>query len=210
MKKTIKLICIIALITIIGFTFVACDNGNGGGQIPCYCEETPCICVVEKGNFRFEYFAFLNSYKVISWLGNNENVIIPESINGKPVYSIGSLAFSGSTNLENITIPATIMFIDYYAFNDCTNLESVTFTSDSQLQFIGGRAFSGCTNLKNITIPESVMNIDNWAFAGWTASQTITIPFHTWKDVTWSWLWSNGSNAIIKNPDGIQLWPPEL
>ena len=72
---------------------------------------------------------------------------------------IGNGAFSGCNSLTNITIPASVVSIDTYAFGQCANLASVTFAAGSQLQTIGYRAFYGCSSLTGITIPASVTSI---------------------------------------------------
>ena len=69
------------------------------------------------------------------------NIIIPSTLGGYPVTSIGEYAFTTCDSLISITIP-----------NGVTN--------------IGQSAFSPCESLINITISNSVINIGVGAFAG--------------------------------------------
>lgn len=88
-------------------------------------------------------------------------------------------AIATKTTQGSITIPSTITdrrashdftfnvtIIPEYAFNDCTNLESVTLSEG--LKSIGEYAFQGCTNLKSANVPASVTNIGSTSFQGCT------------------------------------------
>ncbi len=70
------------------------------------------------------------------------------------------------TQVTEYTIGPSVTKIGLRAFTACSNLETLTFAPNSQLQIIGLDAFSDCTSLSSITIPASVTNIGNWAFTG--------------------------------------------
>ena len=73
---------------------------------------------------------------------SQEHIVIPESIDGRQVRTIGSEAFYGQDSLSSVNIPTGVQNICSNAFADCTNL---TFTSiPSTLTNIGASAFSGC------------------------------------------------------------------
>ena len=55
-----------------------------------------------------------------------KNTIIPTNDN---VSVIAMYAFEGCTGLTNITIPASVEYIDIGVFRGCSNLESVTFSN---------------------------------------------------------------------------------
>ena len=68
---------------------------------------------------------------------------------------------AGKTD-THYTIPENVTTIGWYAFRDCTNLDSISF--NEQVQEIGGSAFYGCTALTTINLPESVTEIGGAAF----------------------------------------------
>ena len=57
-----------------------------------------------------------------------ENIVIPETHNGKQVTEILENAFQNSTNLKSITIPANIQTIGAHAFDGCKNLKDIILT----------------------------------------------------------------------------------
>lgn len=63
---------------------------------------------------------------------------------------IGDGAFSGCTNLKNISIPDSVREIGKEAFFDCKNLEAITLGAG--LRSCGAKAFDNCINLFSLHI----------------------------------------------------------
>ena len=61
---------------------------------------------------------------------------------------IGSNAFRGLRNLEELILPDTVETVEDSAFRDCASLESLTLPK--QLRYIGSYAFAGCEGLKTL------------------------------------------------------------
>jgi len=99
-------------------------------------------------------------------------IIIPASVT-----SIGNFAFNDCSDLASITIPASVTSIGNAAFRDCNSLTSLTLSEG--VASIGEYAFDHCISLASITIPASVTSIGRNAFYQWTVSQTIYIQGYT-------------------------------
>ncbi|MDB4666381.1 leucine-rich repeat domain-containing protein [Akkermansiaceae bacterium] len=126
-------------------------------------------------------------------------LVIPSTIEGKPVTSIGERAFedcirltsislgsgitsigerafSNCSQLRSINIPAGVTAIKYYTFLYCTKLNSVSFEANSELSSIGINAFQNCESLRSITIPDGVIEIRDVAFQNCHSLTTIALP----------------------------------
>jgi len=100
-------------------------------------------------------------------------LIIPSTIEGRPVTSIGDYAFRICTSLTSIIIPSSVTSIGNYAFYNCSSLTSITIPSS--VTSIGESAFRECSDLTNITIPESVTSIGDYAFRRCTSLTSVNI-----------------------------------
>lgn len=77
---------------------------------------------------------------------STKELALPESVNGVTITAIGD-----------------------GLFENCTNLQSVSFPKNSSYVRIGERAFAGCTSLKSFKFSNSVTEIDKEAFSGCTS-----------------------------------------
>ena len=101
------------------------------------------------------------------WADEIESIILPEGLT-----VIGDNAFPECA-ITSITIPNSVTAIDYWAFWNCPNLETVNFGSG--LESLGEAAFSDCAALTSITIPNSVTTIGEVAFEGCSSLASVTL-----------------------------------
>ena len=88
-----------------------------------------------------------------------------------PVPSEGSVGGSGQGSRcidvdydGFIIIPSTVTIIEDKAFENCLQLNTLSFSSNSNLETIGFNAFKGTLNIFNIELPKSVIKIEESAF----------------------------------------------
>ena len=82
----------------------------------------------------------------------SEELVIPGTINGYQVTSIGRGAFWNCSSLTSVTIPDSVTSIGGYAFYFCSSLTSVTIPGS--VTSIGVCAFSNCSGLTQINVAE--------------------------------------------------------
>lgn len=99
---------------------------------------------------------------------------ITNRLGGYPVIAIMDNAFNQCTNLTSVTIPNGVVDIWGYAFASCVSLTNVTIPGS--VGRIRVYTFSGCANLTSVTIPNSVTAIENGAFYQCMSLGSITIP----------------------------------
>jgi hypothetical protein len=100
-------------------------------------------------------------------------LVIPVSMDGRIVTSIGGYAFQNCTGLTSITIPDSVTGIGTRAFESCSSLTSSTI--GNSVTSIGSSAFYQCSSLTSINIGNSVTSIGYDAF--YQCSSLVAITF---------------------------------
>ncbi len=125
------------------------------------------------------------------------DLVIPEKIDNHPVVAIGDTAFRNtSLNFTSVEIPGTVKTIGSYAFFGQYDLENITLgegieslgdtcfgdTAIKQIAIpgsvktIGPGVFFRCVNLETVKINEGTQTIGNNAFNGCTKLTTVYLP----------------------------------
>lgn len=111
-----------------------------------------------------DYFAYMVNENEVSIIAvvieniNNNQLIVPDKIDGLPVTVIESDAFKDCKELKNIIIPDSIEVIGDSAFNGCRNLQTVSIGSN--VSEIGENVFDGCEKLTSIRVKCGSINVD--------------------------------------------------
>ena len=115
------------------------DEAQSTGNIP----------AIEKA---FEYKIESGTATITKYKGSQTAVIVPASIDGYTVKSIGDNAFKG-TSIVSVSLPDTLVSIGWFAFSDCSSLKSAIIPKT--VAEIGYEAFSNCKRLTIYTNADS-------------------------------------------------------
>ena len=118
-----------------------------------------------KTDGNFKYYVEDGQAYLFEYNGDEENVVIPNEVEGLPVKGIGyKTGFYNVFNedIKTLTIPSGVEYIGKSALHYCQSLKSVIIPNT--VTFIGEKAFRKCNSLTEITIPESVTTIEDYAF----------------------------------------------
>ena len=187
--KLLKRMCVVAL------SALMLAGVGATGAVP-FVDTAVTVSAAETtadGNFAYEVNED-GGVTITRYTGSDTEVVIPSTINGKKVTSIGNYAFSYCTSLTSVTIPDSVTIIGGMAFSGCKGLADKNgfvvvrnilynyYGNDSEITIpdsvtsIGDWAFSDCTSLTSVTIPNGVTSIGDWAFYNCTSLTSVTIP----------------------------------
>jgi hypothetical protein len=134
--------------------------------------------------------------EITSYAGAGGAVVIPNSIDGYSITSIGDYAFYSSTVLTAVTIPDGVTHIGNAAFYGCGSLTSVALPNSlvsmddyaftltglksvnvpAGVDVIGDSVFSDCHYLTSITLSKSLTSIGSGDFANCFNLTSVVIP----------------------------------
>ena len=115
------------------------------------------------GEVQAQDFTYTNTNGTITitgYIGPGGDVVIPSTIAGAPVTSIGDGAFSFVSNMTGVTIPDSVTNLGEAAFTGCPNLAHIsigkgitTIKGGPYTQSWG--TFQWCSSLTRVTIPNN-------------------------------------------------------
>ena len=132
------------------------------------------VLVHETTAEEYRYTIQNNKVTINGYIGDLTSIVIPATIEGKPVGSIGNGAFANNENLTAVVIPSGVTSIGDHAFYYCSGLISISIPFG--VTSIGRYAFQGCYSLASLLIPASVTSIGNDAFVWCTSLTSVSIP----------------------------------
>lgn len=170
----------------VGFKLAMSLNGYKPGRYQLdiyavYADETRKLL----GSVDYDYGVTVSDKNMFAYSENDDGTVtitggnivtpkleIPAELEGKKVSAIGMNAFTGNNVITDLVIPEGVTTLNWYSFNTCRNLETVTLPDS--LEFIDSWAFERCSKLKTINVPANVTQINGGAFAQNSSMTSIT------------------------------------
>lgn len=125
--------------------------------------------------FNITYLSFPNSTTTIFAKDLFQNCINLKSVtfpeNCDILFFEG--VFLGCESLETVVVPASVEYIGWLSFKNCSSLTDVTIQNG--VKEINEGAFIDCPAISKIVIPDSVTTIADYAFQGCTGLVDITL-----------------------------------
>lgn len=159
---------------------------------------------------------------ITKYIGEAEQVVIPQQIEEKDVLIIGQSAFSETAitsvvmpdtviyilpwafvnceNLKSIQISASLLAIGLNAFQNCTALETIDLSMATSMESIEDDAFRGCLGLREITFSDSIVRIGKNAFFQCESLEQIILPKN---------LQEIGESAFCACTGAKKIWIPK-
>lgn len=110
-------------------------------------------------NYQYEISLEDGTIRLLSYIGDESIVFVPETINGRTVCIIGEKCFYNNNYIEQVILPVGITVIEREAFSLCTKLEYIIM--EEGIEDIKFNAVSDCPNLKELHLPEGLTRIEN-------------------------------------------------
>ena len=134
---------------------------------------------------------------IVTGIGTCEDVdiVIPSTVNGKPIVEIADNAFLGNNNIKSVYCGNRVTKIGKMAFQKCKNLkkavipDSVTalgnqafcdsgvqeVTLSDRIATMGRATFSRCQSLKSVKLPRALTVIPEQAFVACTSLKEVEL-----------------------------------
>lgn len=201
----------------VGFKLAMSLNGYKPGRYQLdvyavYADETRKLL----GSVDYDYGVTVSDKNMFAYSENDDGTVtitggnivtpkleIPAELEGKKVSAIGMNAFTGNNVITDLVIPEGVTTLNWYSFNTCKNLETVTLPDS--LEFIDSWAFERCSRLKTINVPANVTRINGGAFAQNSSMTSITCDPANKNYVSVNGvLFTKDMKELVAYPGGIQ------
>ncbi len=142
-------------------------------QITCEFTNKPVGDIISSGEYKYQPLSD-GTIEIVSYKGNDENIVVPDIIDGKTVTSIRENAFQYAEKMVSLKLPDTITNIDSYTFYLTENLKEINIPKN--LTVIKEHTFEACDKLEKIEFSQNLRYIEDSAFAYNYALVKLNIP----------------------------------
>ena len=117
-------------------------------------------------DFTYTLIDEYSKVQILSYIGSDADVVIPDRIDNKKVTSIADSAFR-EKSITSVVFGQYVESIGNYAFYSCQSLNELDF-SKSSVKTIGDYAFTVCKSLESIEFPDSLESVGYGPFSAYT------------------------------------------
>ena len=169
----ITILCFLLLLVFTGTAFAMVEKGNSCGENVTWelDEESGVLTISGEGPMKNDYTT--NEYNRIFYLPpwwyqrwQIRSIVVEEGVT-----DIGQYAFYGCDQLTSVSLPDTLLTIQYGAFKGCECLPEIKFPA-GLTKIID--AFDGCSSLKEVVFPDGIQWIGG--FEDCDSLVSVTIP----------------------------------
>lgn len=183
-----------------------------GGAIVSFADTTETISAqssVASASDAWKYRTYRDGVTISKYLGTDDNVVIPDEIDGKPVTRLDGSLFLGKA-ITSVEMPDTIIDIGYNVFEDCDKLTDVKLSNS--IKELPTGTFRGCKSLEEVELPEALEKFSTSTFYN-TILKTLNIPKNVKEiDINWREPMPNieeytvdSENEFFSSQDGMLL-----
>lgn len=104
-----------------------------------------------------------NGVIITGYTGNGGRVVIPATVENKPVIGIGENAFYWNSAVTAVVLPGTVKTIREDAFHGCQNMQELVLPEG--LESIEDSAYAYCGALKTVTLPAGLRDVGVGVFS---------------------------------------------
>ena len=156
-----------------------------GGAIVSFADPTETVSVqssVASASDAWKYRTYRDGVTISKYLGTDDNIVIPDEIDGKLVTRLDGNIFSGKA-ITSVEMPDTIIDIGYNVFENCDKLTDVKLSNS--IKELPAGTFRGCKSLEEVELPEALEKFSTSTFYN-TILKTLNIPKNVKKiDINW-------------------------
>ena len=139
----------------------------------------------------YEFVEYGNGWDLVAYTGNETKIIAPEIYKNKPIIRIYNTVYAYNTQLIELTIPDSILYLQEGLLSGCTSLKILTISSlPSKL----GLLFNKHTFDISVTINDVIES--GWDYRSY-GSYYYAIPYGPWS-LKNKWYTYNGSNYLYQ------------